>query len=159
MTKKELVKKKIQDARLAAFFGPDGVPTQQADEENEGGKSTGIVRNKKKNKKAGAEKNTDATKDVNESTATAADTTVEADTTNTTIDAGNTKAEATPAQAAAAEESSDPDFDDWENAIDDIADTVAGKAKRENLPIAMVEGEEFSSDEEEKKDNEPSQTE
>lgn len=149
MTKKELVKKKIQDARLAAFFGPDGVPTQQADEENEGGKSTGIVRNKKKNKKAGAEKNTDATKDVNESTATAADTTVEADTTNTTIDAGNTKAE----------ESSDPDFDDWENAIDDIADTVAGKAKRENLPIAMVEGEEFSSDEEEKKDNEPSQTE
>ena len=93
---------------------------------------------------------------MNESTATAADTTVEADTTNASIDTTASKP-VVAAAAAAAEEESDPDFDDWENAIDDIADTVATKAKKENLPVAMAEGEEFSSDEEEKKEEEPSQ--
>ena len=49
LTKKELAKKKVQEARLAAFFGPDGIPTQ--DNEQEAGKSTGVVRNKKKKNK------------------------------------------------------------------------------------------------------------
>ena len=31
LTKKELAKKKVQEARLAAFFGPDGMPTQDND--------------------------------------------------------------------------------------------------------------------------------
>ena len=50
------------------------------------------------------------------------------------------------------ESEEEKEFDDWEDALDDVAESLASKAKRENLPVAMAEGEEFSSDEEEKEE-------
>lgn len=46
------------------------------------------------------------------------------------------------------EESEEKEFDDWEDAVDDVAETIAKKAKKENLPVAMAENEEFSSEDE-----------
>ena len=40
------------------------------------------------------------------------------------------------------------DFDNWEDAIDDVAERLAKKAKRENVPLATGENEEYSSEEE-----------
>jgi len=55
------------------------------------------------------------------------------------------------------EESEEKEFDDWEEAVDDVAETIAKKAKRENLPVAMADNEEFSSEEEKEVANEPTQ--
>lgn len=82
------------------------------------------------------------------------ETAADVDTTTTTVDTTMVKVKA-PKEGAAAkpkeESEEEKEFDDWENAIEDVAESLAGKAKRQNLPIAMGEGDEFSSDSEEQK--------
>ena len=80
-----------------------------------------------------------------------------ADTTTTTVDtsvADVKKNEPASTAAAAEPEEEEKEFDDWEDAIEDVAEAVATKAKVENVPVAMADNEEFSDEEEKKEDPE-----
>ena len=110
-----------------------------------------VVRKKKNKNKDKEAAQAESAADANQSAAAEADTTVEADTTTTTVESKKSKKQA--AKPVVKEESEEEkEFDDWEDALDDVAESLASKAKRENLPVAMAEGEEFSSDEEEKEE-------
>jgi len=49
------------------------------------------------------------------------------------------------------------EFSDWEDAVDEVAESLAAKAKRENLPVAMGDNEEFSSEEEKVEEDDTAQ--